>query len=190
MFASVPLGVALTSVGAPFDTTGRHGSPRSEPQGGYDVGIPAGGFGITGSTTSEGRPVECAISLTTVPEAGRSVKAQNGRFPPGASTVIRRREPARKMCAKGNSATRAATNCPAGSGAADADVCGCTGCSTVDDGSSARCDARSHPFCTYSSLPSGRSSESVTSRSVSSAVERSQTFTLAGPAVTVVLGSG
>ena len=88
------------------------------------------------------------MSLTTVPFAGRSPKAQNGRLPPGASTLMRRRDPARKMCANGNSATRADTNLPFGNGFALADVSGCTGSSAVDDGSSARCDARSQPFCT------------------------------------------
>src|SRR4029079_17874583 len=106
---------------------------RSDPQGGYAGGIPAGGLGMTGSTSFDAYPFECAMSFTTVPFAGRSPNAQNGRLPPGASTVMRTRDPARKMCANGNSATRAETNRPAGSGCAAADVSGWSGSSTVDD---------------------------------------------------------
>ena len=51
---------------------------------------------------------------------------------------MRTREPARKMCANGNSATRADTNVSFGNGAALAEVSGCTGCNAVDAVVSAR----------------------------------------------------
>src|SRR5258708_19558378 len=94
----------------------RHGCPRNDGHGGRGVG--AVRFGITGSTTLEARPTECAISLVTTPFAGREPNVQNGRLPPGASTVMRRLEPFRITVANGNSSTRTGTNLPAGGGPA------------------------------------------------------------------------
>ena len=49
---------------------------------------------------------------------------------------------------------------------------------------------RSHPFCTYVSRPSGRTSESVTCRSVSTALDRSHRSTLLGPTIMTSSSSG
>ncbi len=105
---SLPDAWLHTLVGAPELTAGRQGCPRNVPHGGGGAGAAASG--MTGSTTFDGCPTECATSLTTDPFAGKSANVQNGRLPPGASTVMRSREPARKTCANGKSATRASTN--------------------------------------------------------------------------------
>ena len=81
----------MTAVGVALPYAVRQGWPRSDGHGGSGVGtaIP----GITGSTTFDGWPTEWAMSLVTVPFAGSESKVQNGRLPPGASTVMRNPRP-------------------------------------------------------------------------------------------------
>ncbi len=76
-------------------------------------------------------------------------KAQVGRAPPGASTVIRIREPLRKGCARRETSTRSLVNFLRDSGLASASRLVCTGEISVDLAlASLRWLARSQPDCT------------------------------------------
>ena len=79
---------------------------------------------------------------------------------------------------------------PAGSGAASASAWVCTGRSSVASSASARWLARSHPLWMYSSWPSGRISDSVTSRSVSGASVRIHRLTAPEPVRIVSAANG
>ena len=73
---------------------------------------------------------------------------------------------------------------------ASASVKVCVGRSSVASGASLRILARSHPFCTNISVPSGRTSVIVTCTSVSCAVDFNQRSTLALPITAVSCVSG
>ena len=126
----------------------RQGCERSEVgQGGRSGGT--GASGTTPSTRLDGCPLECATQFKVSLGSFSVLNVHSGRLPPGVSTLIRRRDPARKTWATGSSSTRASTNCPLGSGSASASKCVCLGRSSVDlFSSSFRWLARSHPFWT------------------------------------------
>src|SRR5262249_37808038 len=72
----------------------RHGCERSEVgQGGRSAGT--SGVATTPSTSRDGWPRECPTKLTAPLSSLSVAKVHSGRFPPGVSTLIRIREPAR-----------------------------------------------------------------------------------------------
>src|SRR6185436_3561693 len=68
--------------------------------------------GTTGKTSRDGATAECPIVLTTSPAGRNTSNFHSARLPPGDSTEMRIREPARNTCANGKISTRASTNSP------------------------------------------------------------------------------
>ena len=101
---------------------------------------------------------------------------------------MRSRVPARKVCAMGSTGIRTRVKRPFGRARRSAARYVGTGSSTVDAADSVRSLLRRKPEVTYSSCVSpGRTSVTVTWRSVTGAVERSMRFRLAGPTMVVAL---
>ena len=81
-------------------------------------------------------------------------------------------------------------NLPRGSGLTSALRSVSSGSSSVLCGESLRSLASSHPLCTNVSLPSGRTSETVTWRSTSGVEASIQAWSAPAPTTTVFAGSG